>query len=41
MYWRVEVGGSKEYTTSLEGLGVAQAKLPDTVSGIYTCNTVK
>ena len=38
---RREAGGSKRYKTLLVGLCVAQAKLPDTVSGICTRNTVK
>ena len=38
---RRETGGSKGHKTLLVGLYVAQAKLPDTVSDICTCNTVK
>ena len=34
-------GRSKGYKTSMVGFCVAQAKMLDTVSGVYTCNTVK
>ena len=36
-----EADGSKRYKTLLVELCVAQAKLPNTVSGICTRNTVK
>ena len=38
---RRKVGGSKGHTTLSGGICVIQPKLPDTVSGIYMCNTVE